>query len=64
MKDIRNLKYFKNVKRLNLGYSNEYEGDSRIYKEEHVLDNLYIIKDFKHLEDIHLSIAMIVIRDW
>ena len=31
-----------------------YAGDKSIYEDEHVLDNIYLIKKFKYLEDLHL----------
>ena len=31
-----------------------YKGDKSIYEEEHVLDNIYLIKKSKYLEDLHL----------
>ena len=32
-----------------LCYSHEYEGDTSIYEDEHVLDNIYKIKNSKIL---------------
>ena len=50
VKDVSDLKKFKNLKRLMLCYSSEYVGDMSIYEDEHVLDNIYKIKNFKKLE--------------
>ena len=50
VKDVSDLKKFKNLKQLMLCYSHEYEGDTSIYEDEHVLDNIYKIKNFKKLE--------------
>ena len=53
VKDISDLKYFKNIRSLWLSYSNS-NGNTDIYGEEGILENLYKIKNFKHLENIHL----------
>ena len=50
VKDVSDLKKFKNLKQLMLCYSHEYECDTSIYEDEHVLDNIYKIKNFKKLE--------------
>ena len=50
VKDVSDLKKFKNLKRLMLCYSSEYVGDMSIYEDEHALDNIYKIKNFKKLE--------------
>ena len=55
VKDVSDLKKFKNLKQLMLCYSHEYEGDTSIYEDEHVLDNIYKIKNFKKLEWIFIG---------
>ena len=35
-------------------YTSAFFGDTSIYPEEHVLDNLYIIKDFKYLKNLYI----------
>ena len=35
-------------------YSSAYDGDKSIYDDEHVLDNLYKIKDLKYLDELQL----------
>ena len=50
IRDISDLAYFKNAKSIWLVYSSAYDGDRSIYKDEHVLDNIYKIKNFKKLE--------------
>ena len=54
VKDISDIKYFKNAETVILGYLSAYTGDKSIYEEEHVLDNLYKIKDLKYLNDLQL----------
>ena len=54
VKNIEDIKYFKNVKTVWFSYISAYDGDNSIYEEEHVLDNIYLIKKFKYLEDLHL----------
>ena len=54
IRDIRDLVYFKNAKSIWLVYSSAYDGDKSIYDDEHVLDNLYKIKDLKYLDDLQL----------
>ena len=54
VKDISDIKYFKNVETVILGYLSAYTGDKSIYDDEHVLDNLYKIKDLKFLDDLQL----------
>ena len=54
IKNIEDIKYFKNAKFIGFCYVSEYVGDKSIYEEEHVLDNIYLIKKFKYLEDLHL----------
>ena len=54
VKNIEDIKYFKNAKTVWFSYASAYKGDKSIYEEEHVLDNIYLIKKFKYLEDLHL----------
>ena len=54
VKNIEDIKYFKNAKTVWFSYASTYKGDKSIYEEEHVLDNIYLIKKFKYLEDLHL----------
>ena len=54
IRDIRDLLYFKNAKSIWLVYSSAYDGEKSIYDDEHVLDNLYKIKDLKYLDDLQL----------
>ena len=54
VKDISDIKYFKNAKIVMLGYSSAYTGDKSIYEEEHVLDNLYKAKNLKYLDNLQL----------
>ena len=50
VKNIEDIKYFKNTKTVWFSYASAYKGDKSIYEEEHV----YLIKKFKYLEDLHL----------
>ena len=54
VKDISDIKYFKNAEIVMLGYSSAYTGDKSIYEEEHVLDNLYKAKNLKYLYNLQL----------
>jgi len=54
VKDISDIKYFKNVETVILGYLSAYTGDKSIYEEEHVLDNLYKAKNLKFLDNLQL----------
>ena len=54
VKDISDIKYFKNAEIVMLGYSSAYTGDKSIYEEEHVLDNLYKAKNLKYLDKLQL----------
>ena len=54
VKNIEDIKYFKNTKTVWFSYISAYDGDNSIYEEEHVLDNIYLIKKFKYLKDLHL----------
>ena len=54
VKDISDIKYFKNAEIVMFSYSSAYYGDKSIYDDEHVVDNLYKIKDLKYLDDLQL----------
>ena len=54
VKDISDIKYFKNAETIMFSYSSAYYGDKSIYEEKHILDNLYKIKDLKYLNDLQL----------
>ena len=54
VKNIEDIKYFENAKTVWFSYASAYKGDKSIYEEEPVLDNIYLIKKFKYLEDLHL----------
>ena len=54
VKNIEDIKYFKNTKTVWFSYTSAYDGDKSIYEDEHVLDNIYIIKKLAHLENLHL----------
>ena len=54
VKNIEDIKYFKNTKTVWFSYASAYKGDKSIYEEEHALDNIYIIKKLRYLEDLHL----------
>ena len=54
IKNIEDIKYFKNTKTVWFSYTSAYDGDRSIYEDEHVLDNIYIIKKFRYLENLHL----------
>ena len=54
VKNIEDIKYFKNTKTVWFSYISVYDGDESIYEDEHVLDNIYLIKKFKYLENLHL----------
>ena len=54
VKDISDIKYFKNAETIMFSYSSAYYGDKSIYDDENVLDNLYKIKDLKYLNDLQL----------
>lgn len=54
VKDISDIKYFKNVEIVMFSYSSAYTGDKSIYEEENVLDNLYKAKNLKYLDNLQL----------
>ena len=54
VKNIEDIKYFKNTKTVWFSYTSAYDGDKSIYEDEHVLDNIYIIKKLRYLENLHL----------
>ena len=54
VKNIEDIKYFKNTKTVRFSYISAYDGDNSIYEDEHVLDNIYLIKKLKHLKKLDL----------
>lgn len=54
VKNIVDIKYFKNTKTVWFSYISAYDGDKSIYEDEHALDNIYIIKKLRYLENLHL----------
>ena len=54
VKNIEDIKYFKNTKTVWFSYTSAYDGDKSIYEDEHVLDNINIIKKLRYLENLHL----------
>ena len=54
VKDISDIKYFKNAKIVMFSYSSAYTRDKSIYEEENVLDNLYKAKNLKYLDNLQL----------
>ena len=54
VKDISDIKYFKNAEIVMFSYSSAYYGDKSIYDDEHVLDNLYKAKSLKDLGNLQL----------
>ena len=54
VKNIEDIKYFKNTKTVWFSYISAYDGDNSIYEEEHVLDNIYLIKKLAHLKKLDL----------
>lgn len=54
VKNISDIRYFKDVDSIWLIYRSAYEGDTSIYEEENLLNNIYVAKNFKNLEMISL----------
>ena len=54
VKNISDIRYFKDVDSIWLIYRSAYEGDKSIYEEENLLDNIYVAKNFKNLKMISL----------
>ena len=54
IKNIEDIKYFKNAKFIGFCYVSAYVGDKSIYEDEHVLDNIYLIKKLAHLKKLDL----------
>ena len=54
VKNIEDIKYFKNTKTVWFSYTSAYDGDKSIYEDEHVLDNIYLIKKLAHLKKLDL----------
>ena len=54
VKNISDIRYFKNTKAIWIIYRGAYEGDTSIYEEENLLNNIYVAKNFKNLSMISL----------
>ena len=54
VKNISDIRYFKDVDSIWLIYRSAYEGDKSIYEEDNLLNNIYIAKNFKNLKMILL----------
>ena len=54
VKNISDIRYFKDVDSILLIYRSAYEGDKSIYEEDNLLNNIYIAKNFKNLKMILL----------
>ena len=54
VKNISDIRYFKDVDSILLIYRSAYEGDKSIYEEDNLLDNIYVAKNFKNLNMISL----------
>ena len=54
VKNISDIRYFKDVDSILLIYRSAYEGDKSIYEEDNLLDNIYVAKNLKNLEMISL----------
>ena len=54
VKNISDIRYFKDVDSIWIIYRSTYEGDKSIYEEENLLNNIYVAKNFKNLSMISL----------
>ena len=54
IKNIKDIMYFKNARTIGFCYVSAYDGDESIYDDDHVLDNIYLIKKLKHLKKLDL----------
>ena len=54
IKNIKDIMYFKNARKIGFCYVSAYDGDESIYDDDHVLDNIYLIKKLKHLKKLDL----------
>ena len=54
VKDITDLRHFKNVETIILTYMGDNEEDIGIYEEEKILENLHYLKSLKKLRRIQL----------
>ena len=54
VKNVSDIRYFKNAKAIWIIYRGAYEGDTSIYEEENLLNNIYVAKNFKNLNMISL----------
>ena len=46
--------YFKNVRTVGLCYVSAYDGDKSVYEDEHVLDNIGLMKNLIYLKKLDL----------
>ena len=54
VKNIEDIKYFKNTKTVRFSYISAYDGDNSIYEDEHVLDNIGLMKNLMYLKKLDL----------
>ena len=54
VKNISDIRYFKDVDSIWLIYRSAYEGDKSIYEEDNLLNNIDVAKNLKNLEIISL----------
>ena len=54
VKNIEDIKYFKNTKTVRFSYISAYDGDNSIYEDEHVLDNIGLMKNLMYLKNLDL----------
>ena len=54
VKNISDIRYFKNTKAIWIIYRGAYEGDTSIYEEENLLNNIHVAKNFKNLSMVSL----------
>ena len=54
VKNIEDIMYFKNVRTVGLCYVSAYDGDQSVYEDEHVLDNIGLMKNLMYLKKLDL----------
>ena len=54
VKNISDIRYFKNTKAIWIIYRGAYEGDKSIYEEDNLLNNIDVAKNLKNLKMISL----------
>ena len=54
VKNIEDIMYFKNVRTVGLCYVSAYDGDKSVYEDEHVLDNIGLMKNLMYLKKLDL----------